>query len=262
MALATRKSEVTLGIYEKALNASDLNELFKQVADLGFSFVDLSVDEDPVRIARLDWTAEERAEAKQSAVDAGISIGGICLSVHRKFGPGSNDPTIRAKALELLIKGIDLCADLGIPVLQIAGYYAYYEESTSDQRDRYLETLHAGLGHAAKRGVRLGLENVDGTDVTSIDKAEAIIDEMGSPWFGLYPDIGNFVVQGLDPLVEVKKAIPLAMAFHVKDARLGVPRRVLFGEGLVPWAAVSKRWHPLVGTGESCSKCGTTVLMQ
>lgn len=47
---------VYLGIYEKALpNQIDIEEQLKMAADLGFQFLELSIDETDHRLARLDW---------------------------------------------------------------------------------------------------------------------------------------------------------------------------------------------------------------
>lgn len=226
---------VSLGIYEKALAGGDLEALFESARRAGFSFVDLSVDESPERLARLRWTQAEREHVRAAARRHGILIGGICLSAHRSTAPGSSDPAQRALALEMLVDAIDLCADLGVSVLQIAGYYAYYEGPRTGARDDYIDVLRAGARHAARTGVILGLENVDGTDVVSTAAALAIVDAVDSPWFRLYPDVGNFVVQSRDVVAEVSAAAHHAVAWHVKEARPGEPRRVPMGEGDVPW---------------------------
>lgn len=228
---------VLLGIYEKALHGETLDDLFASARRAGFAFVDLSLDESPERLARLRWSPSEREEVREAARRHGLIIGGICLSAHRSTAPGSNSPAQRGLALEMLIEAIDLCVDLGVSVLQIAGYYAFYEEPRQGAREDYIEVMRAGARHAARRGIVLGLENVDGTDVVSTEDALAIVDAVRSPWFRLYPDIGNFVVQSREVVTEVAAAAQHAVAWHVKEARPGEPRRVPIGEGDVPWDA-------------------------
>jgi len=226
---------VLLGIYEKALRGRSLADVFASAARAGFSFVDLSLDESPERLARLQWTAIERAEVRDAAARNGVAIGGLCLSVHRTIAPGSADPAQRERALRILLDAIDLAADLGGCVVQIAGYYAYGEEARADARADYVAVMAQGTAHAARRGVVLGLENVDGTDVTSTETALGVVAEIDSPWFRLYPDVGNFVVQSLPVVEQVRASVPHAFAWHVKDARPDEPRRVPMGEGDVPW---------------------------
>ena len=227
---------VELGIYEKALRwTGSFDDLFSQVNEGGFSFVDLSVDETPDREARLTWSQEDRLAVRESARRNGVQIGGLCLSVHRRIAPGSNDPTMRARAVEVLFSGIDLCADLGIPLLQLAGYYAYYEDAPDDARDGYVDCLRKGAGYAARKGVALGIENVDGIDITSITAALTVVNEVDSPWLQLYPDIGNLAEQGLDVAAELAAGQGHMLAIHVKDVLRGEPRRVPMGHGIVPW---------------------------
>ncbi len=227
---------VELGVYEKALRWNgSWPALFEQVARAGFAFVDLSVDESPEREARLSWTAAERAEIRAAANAAGVAIGGLCLSIHRRIAPGSADPAVRARARQVLVDGIDLCADLGIPVLQLAGYFAYYEEPNARAREHYVDCLRTGARHAARRGVLLGIENVDGTDIVSISAAMTVVDEIDSPWLQLYPDIGNIAEQGLDVTAELRRGQGHMLAMHAKDVRRGEPRRVPMSEGIVDW---------------------------
>jgi len=188
-------------------------------------------------MARLSWSGTQRSQVREAAIRQGVAIGGVCLSAHRAVAPGSADRGTRRRAVEMLIEAIDLCTDLGAPLLQLAGYFAFYEEARPGARERYLEVLHAGADYAARSGVMLGLENVDGTDITSITRTVEVCDEIDSAYLQLYPDIGNLAEQGLDVVAELAAGQGRMLALHVKDTRPGEPRRVPMGEGVVPWEA-------------------------
>lgn len=227
------QAKVSLGIYEKALRwTGDWDALFADARTAGFSFVDLSVDETPERRARLEWSAQTRREVREAAARQGVQLGGLCLSVHRAVGPGSADPAVRNEADRIFDQGIDLCQDLGIPVLQVAGYYAYYEPTDPGQRERYVAALRRAIPRAARAGVLLGIENVDGNDVTSISRGMNIVREIDSPWLQMYPDIGNIAEQQLDELEELQAGKGHMLAIHLKDVRVGEPRRVPMGRGI------------------------------
>ena len=52
---------IPLGIYEKALPAGECwLERLKLAKALGFDFVEMSLDETDARLARLDWSPEQR----------------------------------------------------------------------------------------------------------------------------------------------------------------------------------------------------------
>ena len=227
---------VELGVYEKALQwRGSYEAYFAQAVDAGFSFMDLSVDETPEREARLRWPQEKRDEVRAASKRTGVELAGLCLSIHRRLAPGSSDAEVRQRAKQVLTEGIDLCVDLGIPVLQLAGYFAYYEDPHPSNREWYLECLRDGVSYAARRGVLLGIENVDGTDITSLTRAMEVIEEIDSPWLQLYPDIGNISEQGLPITAELQRGEGHMLAIHVKDVRRGEPRRVPMGQGIVDW---------------------------
>lgn len=238
---------ISLGIYEKALRggppavsgsrvAGEAWRVFlDQVPRAGFSFLDLSIDESPEREARLDWDTGQCGTVRRAAEAAGTDIGGICLSVHRRIGPGSADPAVRRRARKVMARGLQVCHDLGVPVIQIAGYYCYYEDPNPDAERWYAQLLADAVPLAARLGVVMGIENVDGDDVTSLTKAMEFVDAVDSPYLQLYPDLGNIAEQGLDPGVELAAGEGHMVAMHAKDVRPGEPRRVEMGTGVVDW---------------------------
>ena len=51
------------GIYEKALEKNiSWHQRLLDAKELGFDFVEISIDETDERLARLDWTKEQREE--------------------------------------------------------------------------------------------------------------------------------------------------------------------------------------------------------
>ena len=92
----------------------------------------------------------------------------------------------------------------------------------------------------------LGLENVDVPIAESVGRLMGIVDAIDSPWFQLYPDMGNLAAAGYDPPAEFPLAGGHMVAVHVKDAAPGVIRGVPFGEGIVPHRAT---FRSLAATG-------------
>ena len=79
-----------LGIYEKALpKGITWRKRLMMAKELGFEFVEISIDETDERLSRLDWTQDERAEVRQAIFDTQIPILSMCLSGHRRFPLGS-----------------------------------------------------------------------------------------------------------------------------------------------------------------------------
>lgn len=239
-----------IGIYEKALpNYGSWRSLLAAAGDAGYDFVEMSVDEGSERLARLDWGVAERHALRNAIADTGTPVITMCLSGHRKFPLGSASPQIRQRALDILRKAIDLAADTGIRIIQIAGYYVYYELHEQDSLLRYEDGLASGIDWAAKTGVMLALENVDGHDVTSISQAMSFVERFNSPWFQVYPDIGNLAEHGLDVCTELERGRGHFVGVHVKDTRPGEPRRVPFGQGIVPFVDAFRKLAEMKFTG-------------
>lgn len=229
---------VRLGVYEKALPTTVAwPERLELARRLGFDYVELSIDESEARLARLAPRSPERREIRAAARDTGVPIFSVCLSAHRRYALGSASGETRARAHDIFEAGIDLAVELGARLIQVAGYYVYYEEETPASVERYAEGLERGLAHAARAGVMLGVENMDTLGIASLDEGLRLLERLGSPWLQLYPDVGNLVERGLEPLAQLEGARGHVVALHLKDARPGEPRRVPFGEGGVPFVA-------------------------
>ncbi len=236
--MSTSLLDRPFGVYEKALPGGDWPTMLEDARQAGFDFVEMSIDESDERIARLNWTRETRRELARESAKQGMPIFSICLSGHRRYGLGSANAETRRKAAEMLDAAIGLASDLGVRVIQIAGYYAFYEDVDPGARARYIEGLRRGVTLAARRGVMLAVENIDTPDMASISECLTLRDELDSPWFQIYPDVGNFAVHSLDVLAEVALLPGSSVGLHLKDARPGEPRRVSFGKGAVPFDLV------------------------
>jgi L-ribulose-5-phosphate 3-epimerase len=239
-----------IGIYEKALPSFvSWQKCLETARAAGFDFVEMSVDESDERLTRLDWNTEQRRLLRNAAAETGIPVLTMCLSGHRKYALGSASGQTRTRALDILRKAVDLASDTGIRIIQIAGYYVYYEPHTEDSRHRYEDGLAQGLEWAANAGVMLALENVDGDDVMSVSSAMPFVERFNSPWFQIYPDIGNLGEHGLDVCAELERGRGHFVGVHVKDTRPGEPRRVPFGQGVVPFVPAFRKLAEMNFTG-------------
>lgn len=228
-----------LGVYEKALPwHSSWPDFFALAGRSGYQFVELAIDESPERVARLNWPSTRRRQVRSAAAKAGVTIGTITLSAHRATPLGSADPKTRSQARKLTSQAIRLAVDLGADCVQIAGYFRYYEPPHPQARAYFLDGLAAAAEDAEHAGVTLGLENVDGCDVTSVEDGIDVITQIESSAVKLYIDVGNLAGNRHDVPTELRRGLPYAHAVQFKDARPDVFRRVPFGEGTVPWRDV------------------------
>ena len=232
--MAYSDSAMPVGIYEKALLVDSWTERLQLARQLGYDYVDISIDESEERLARLTWSGSERAVLRQAIADTGVPILTMCLSAHRKYPLGSASPETRRRGAEILCKAIEFAYDIGIHVVQVMGYDVFYEPSNPDTEARFIEGLCTGVHRAAELGVMLGLENVDRPIAESIIRGLRIVKAVNSPWFQLYPDMANLAAAGYYPPTELRLAAGHLVGLHVKDAKPGVIRGVTLGQGIVP----------------------------
>ena len=230
-----------VGIYEKAFpDELTWNERLDQAARCGYDFMEMSIDESEQRLSRLEWSTSNRLELRRMVENSGVPILTMGLSCHRKYALGSKTPENRQKGLEIFRNAIDLAYDLDVRIIQLMGYDVYYEQSDTETQERFLEGLSQGARWASAAGVMLALENVDVDTVNSVEKAIRFVREVNSPWLGLYPDIGNLVAAGYDPVKQLAYAQGHLVGIHVKDALPGEVRGVTLGKGHVPFDDVFK----------------------
>lgn len=142
---------IPLGIYEKALPAGECwLERLKLAKALGFDFVEMSLDETDARLARLDWSPEQRLALVKAVAETGVRVPSMCLSAHRRFPLGSEDDAVRHQGLEIMRKAIRLAQDVGIRVIQLAGYDVYYQQANDETRRRFRDGLKQSVEMASR----------------------------------------------------------------------------------------------------------------
>lgn len=235
-----------IGIYEKALpNSFSWEEKFRAAKEAGYDYMELSIDESDERLARLNWSEEEIEHIRSLMRDTGIVFPTMCLSGHRRYPFGSKNPETRKKAMEIMENAILLAVKLGIRCIQLATYDVYYEESDEETRALFLEGMKEAVTMASRAGVILAMEIMDTPFAGTIVRAMHYIREIPSPYFKIYPDMGNLNNFSQDVTGELELGISETVAIHVKETKPGVFKEVPFGEGTVPFTDIFKKLKEL-----------------
>lgn len=226
------------GLYEKALPAgASWPRMLSTAGAAGYQFVEISIDESDQRLARLEWTRIERQALHAALADAATSIDTMCLSAHRRHALGSTSRPQREKALTIMRRAIDFAAEFGLRIVQVAGYDVHYEPSTEQTRALYMDAILRSAEWARQSCVMLALENVECPEVDSIEKGMRFVKACNTPWFQMYPDVGNLTAMEKDVPRELLLGGRSLVGVHLKDTRVGEFRRVPFGKGLVDFDA-------------------------
>lgn len=230
-----------LGIYEKAINSKfSFEEKIYIAKKAGFDFIELSIDESDDKISRLDWNDSEIKKIKHMLEINEIYFNSICLSAHRKFPFGSIDKNIRNKAFEIMRKAILLAKKFNIPIIQLAGYDVYYEQSTPITKFNFIDGLFYAISLAQEECIMLAFETMDTAFMGTIEKVLEYIELVNSPWLKIYPDIGNLSQFSLSPEKEIVDNKEHIVAFHLKEAIKTKMRDICFGEGNVNFISILK----------------------
>jgi len=234
-----------LGAYEKSMPDSlSLEEKLEAVKYSGFDFLEISIDESNEKIQRLDWSIEHKKELIDAMYRTEMPIKTMCLSAHRKYPLGSYSESTVNRGMEIIEKAIDFACDVGIRIIQIAGYDVYYEESSLETIERFGKNLKKSVAYAAKKGVLLGFENMETEFMNTLEKAMQYVKLINSPYLNVYPDIGNItnasMMYNTDVLDDISKGIGKVVAVHLKETLPGIFREVPFGTGHVEFKRIIK----------------------
>lgn len=229
-----------LGLYEKALPPEwSWEKRLLIVQELGFDYMEISIDETDERLERLYWDKDRRMELLMATKKLKMPIRSMCLSAHRRFPFGSADKKLSNKAYELMERAIVFAEDLGIRVIQLAGYDVYYEPSTKQSTEAFLEGMKWSAKLAEKHQLMLAMEIMDSPFMNSITRHLWYEEQIKSPWYKVYPDLGNLSAWGNDVEKELEKGIESIVAVHIKETKAvtntspGQFKCVPFGEGCV-----------------------------
>ena len=144
-------------------------------------------------------------------------------------------------------KAIELADDLGIRIIQLAGYDVYYKKGNEETSARFVRNLKKAAEMAAKKGIVMGFETMETDFMNTVEKSMRFVNEVNSPYLGVYPDLGNItnaaVAAGTRAEDDLETGRGHLVAMHLKETVPKVFREVRFGTGHVDFAAgIQKAW--------------------
>lgn len=238
-------NKYSIGLYEKAMpNNLSLEKKLNCTKECGFDFMEISIDESDEKLKRLYSSKEERLNLIKTMYDVGIPIRTMCLSAHRKYPLGSKDKNTRNKSMEIMEKSIELACNLGIRIIQLAGYDVYYEQSTTETKKNFLINLKKSVEMASNSGVILAFETMETEFMNTVEKAMTYVKKVNSPYLQVYPDCGNTTNAAMlykkDVLQDIIKGRGHIVSVHLKETIPGKFREINFGEGHVNFEKIIK----------------------
>lgn len=231
-------SKYVLGVYEKAMpNTLSFEEKLRYAKEIGYDYLEISIDETPEKLSRLDWDKKTRDELVSTMKKVGLPIRSLCLSGQRKYPMGSENEEIRKQSMEIIEKAIILADDLGVRIIQLAGYDVYYEKGNDTTRKLFMQNLRKAVDIASKHGVILAFETMETSFMDTVKKAHEVVEKISSPFLQIYPDLGNIknssLIYNHDVIDDIKDGKNHIVAAHIKESIVGHYREIPFLTGHV-----------------------------
>ena len=239
----------SIGLYEKAMPGNlSWTEKILAAKKAGYDFIEISIDETDEKLKRLDMSKEERIGLVSLMQALDMPIRTMCLSGHRKYPLGSNDPEIRQRSMEIMEKALQLADDLGVRIIQLAGYDVYYEQSNNETKKYFLNNLKKITEMASSKGILMGFETMETEFMNTVQKAMSYVKQIDSVYLNVYPDLGNItnaaVSYGKDVNNDLETGRGKLVAMHLKETVPGKFREIPFGTGHVDFEhGIKKAWE-------------------
>lgn len=239
----------SIGLYEKAMPGNlSWTEKILAAKKAGYDFIEISIDETDEKLKRLDMSKEERIGLVSLMQALDMPIRTMCLSGHRKYPLGSNDPEIRQRSMEIMEKALQLADDLGVRIIQLAGYDVYYEQSNNETKEYFLNNLKKITEMAASKGILMGFETMETEFMNTVQKVMSYVKQIDSVYLNVYPDLGNItnaaVSYGKDVNNDLETGRGKLVAMHLKETVPGKFREIPFGTGHVDFEnGIKKAWE-------------------
>lgn len=247
------------GITQLCLARTDLETDLQQAKARGYDAIELVFSD--TGQPSIDASAAELAAIKSACQHLGLEI---CSILPTRRDAGSLLSPIaaeREKRMAILRRGLEIAEHLGVDGLllhpgQLAAETTY-EETWVNCRNA-LQTL---APEAERHRCSIGIENVWNKFLLSPREARQFVDEIGSPYVGIYLDTANMVFYGF-PEMWIRELGTRITKVHVKDFRRRDSAWVQLMDGDVDWPAVMRELRTIGFDGALVSEVGGDDAMQ
>ncbi|MGW3823574.1 sugar phosphate isomerase/epimerase family protein [Streptomyces sp. NPDC005071] len=248
---------IRLGYGTNGLTDLRLDDALGLLADLGYDGVGLTLDHMHLDPFAPDLAARTRHVADRlGRLGLGVTIetgARYVLDPRRKHGPSllDPDPEARAARTRLLLRAVDVAADLGAHAVHCFSGITPPETSPDTAWQRLTDALAPVLDAAARTGVPLAIEPEPGHLLATLSDFHHLRVLSGDPEpLGLTLDIGH--CQCLEPAAPVdcvRTAAPWLRHVQIEDMRRGVHEHLPFGDGEIDFPPVLDALDALGDTG-------------
>ncbi|MFF3095771.1 sugar phosphate isomerase/epimerase family protein [Streptomyces cyaneofuscatus] len=235
-----------LGYGTNGLTDLRLDDALGLLADLGYDGVGLTLDH-----MHLDPLAPDLAERTRQVARRLTSLGlrvtvetgaRYVLDPRRKHGPSllDPDPDARAARTALLVRAVDVAAELGAHAVHCFSGITPPETPTDTAWKRLTEAITPVLDAADRSGIPLAIEPEPGHLLATLADFHHLRALLGDPApLGLTLDIGHCqCLEEASPVQCVVDSAPWLRHVQIEDMRRGVHEHLPFGDGEIDFPPV------------------------
>jgi L-ribulose-5-phosphate 3-epimerase len=217
-------------------------EKFRLCKEVGFDGMELI---NPMNFEDLDQnSAPDNSDPKVAEVlaasrETGMPVHGLVnILGNRRAHIASPDEATREKGRRLLEQSVRNChAYGGSAVLLVPGKVGGADSTHDDVWKRSIEQIRKVLPVASRLGVRICIETVWNKFCEKPEQLRDFVDEIDSPWFGVWLDIGN--VRKLGPSEKWVRVLGTRIVkIDVKGYTKKQALRAKIGQDEINWPAV------------------------
>ncbi|MFB6422673.1 sugar phosphate isomerase/epimerase family protein [Streptomyces microflavus] len=250
-----------LGYGTNGLTDLRLDDALGLLADLGYEGVGLTLDHmhlDPLAPDLAERTRQVRRRLTSLGLRVTVETGArYVLDPRRKHGPSllDPDPDARAARTALLVRAVDVAAELGAHAVHCFSGITPPDTSAETAWKRLTEAITPVLEAADRSGIPLAIEPEPGHLLATLADFHHLRDLLGDPGpLGLTLDIGHCqCLEEASPVSCVQDSAPWLRHVQIEDMRRGVHEHLPFGEGEIDFP-------PVLAALAACDYRGLTVV--
>ncbi|CAM5663090.1 sugar phosphate isomerase/epimerase family protein [Streptomyces badius] len=235
-----------LGYGTNGLTDLRLDDALGLLADLGYEGVGLTLDHmhlDPMAPDLTERTRRVRRRLASLGLRVTVETGArYVLDPRRKHGPSllDPDPDARAARTALLVRAVDVAAELGAHAVHCFSGITPPGTSTGTAWKRLTEAIAPVLAAADRSGIPLAVEPEPGHLLATLADFHRLRGLLGDPGpLGLTLDIGHCqCLEDASPVECVRASAPWLRHVQIEDMRRGVHEHLPFGDGEIDFPPV------------------------